>query len=414
MRVLFLVDSGSPVGGAELLTLTLRDAMRERGIDARIFASTSGCDAGVSSADYQCYGTDHKPLQAFVRTFNVGAYRKLKRVLAEFQPDVVHARMFLMQLSPSVLPLIRRYPALYHADYLEVVCPTGLKMLPDLRPCRVRAGLACLQNGCVRGRAWPALMAQRALFRRWRSAFDVFVPSSERVKQMLAEDGIDSTPVLPSCVPVVEERPPLSDPPTVACAARLVPEKGVDVLISAMAQVVARVPTARLLLAGDGPQRQALEQQAADLGVADQVSFLGRVRNADLGRVFSAAWVQAIPSRWIEAFGLVAAEASMRGTAVVASRSGGLAEIVRHGETGLLVEPNDAPGLANALLTILIDREVAERMGRAGRQCAMNEYRPAVCVERFLSVYESIAPTASATQRKPMFDARRFATETPT
>ena len=98
--------------------------------------------------------------------------------------------------------------------------------------------------------------------------------------------------------------------------------------------------------------------------------------------------MQVVPSRWEEPFGLVAAEAMMGGTAVIASNTGGLAEFVRHNETGLLVAPQDAQALAEALLSLLENREQAGCMGLSGRAFAMQHLTEDIFVDRFISLYE--------------------------
>lgn len=388
MKVLILNDSGSPLGGAEAMTLTLRDGLRERGHDARVFASTADSRASPSFADYTCFGTRSLRLQMLTRTANPSAARALRRALHDFAPDVVHVRMFLTQLSPLVLPLLRGVPSLYHAVMYESICPTSHKLLPDGSRCRVPAGRACLANGCLSPQAWVPAMVQLRLWRRWHGCFDAVVANSEAVRQMLLAYGLPGTvEVIPNGVPPSPPRPPLSSPPTVAFASRLTWPKGGDVLLRAFARVVEEIPEARLLVAGDGPQRPALAWLAEELRLTPRVTMLGQVPRQQLDSRLADAWVQAVPSRWDEPFGLVAAEAMMRGTAVVASRSGGLAEIVRDGLSGRLVPPGDADALSAALVQILGDRFLAESMGRAGREIALGELDAATCVERFVTLY---------------------------
>lgn len=97
--------------------------------------------------------------------------------------------------------------------------------------------------------------------------------------------------------------------------------------------------------------------------------------------------MQAVPGRWEEPFGNVTTEAMMRGTAVVATRIGGPAGIVRHGETGLLVRPDDVDELAGALTGLLRCRETVEAMGRAGHAHAVAHYGEDRVVDRYLSIY---------------------------
>jgi glycosyltransferase involved in cell wall biosynthesis len=102
-----------------------------------------------------------------------------------------------------------------------------------------------------------------------------------------------------------------------------------------------------------------------------------------------SVWVQAIPSKWDEPFGMVAIEAMMRGTAVVASDGGGLRDIVREG-TGALVPPRDDTAWSEVLTELLANRDRCEAMGAAGREVALAEYTVDQCVGRVVSLYENL------------------------
>jgi glycosyltransferase involved in cell wall biosynthesis len=388
VRVLILNDWGVPRGGAEVLTLALRNELRGRGHEARVFTSSIGGDPGF--ADHTCRGYDpDSRLQTLARAVNPAAARSLRRVLAEFDPDVVHVRMCLSQLSPVILPLLRDVPAVYHAVIYEAVCPTLHKLLPDGSICEVPAGVACWRNECLSPGAWPVLMAQRAMWKRWRGVFDVVVANSHATRRRLLADGIDPVEVLWNGVAVGEARGELAGPPTVGFAGRLTWPKGVDVLVRAFALAGRELPEADLVVAGDGEERGRLECLAAELGIEGRVRLLGHLPHSEAERALSSAWVQAVPSRYEEPFGLVAAEAMMRGTAVVASRIGGLAEVVEHERTGLLVEPGDEHALADAFVRLLSDRELADRMGRLGRERALAEFTIGGFTDGMLELYEA-------------------------
>ena len=94
MKILLINDYGTPVGGAEVLTLALRDTLRRQGHDVRLFASSAGSSPDSQAADYVCFGTLSR-WRTILQTFNPWAYVRLRRVLQEFRPDVVHVRMFL-------------------------------------------------------------------------------------------------------------------------------------------------------------------------------------------------------------------------------------------------------------------------------------------------------------------------------
>lgn len=387
MKILLINDYATPTGGAEIITLAIRDGLRKRGHDARIFASSVRPLNAKILADYQCFGTLSR-FRTLLQAFNLSAFWRLRCVLAEFQPDVVHLRMFLTQLSPLILPLLKRIPSVYHVAWYRPICPVGTKMLPDGTSCQHSVGAACYHNRCLPLRDWLPLMLQMKLWRHWGDAFNLIVANSEAVKCRLIAEGFESVEVVWNGVPIRSPRPPLESPPTVVFAGRLSWEKGVDVLVQAFALVVSQIPEARLLLAGEGAESDRITSLIAELGLQKSISMLGLLSHPEMERHFATGWVQVVPSKWAEPFGIVSTEAMMRGTAVVASNSGGLAEIVKHGETGFLVPPSNVEALAEALLNLLQNRSLAEQMGKAGRKLAIAQFSEETFVDRFICLYQ--------------------------
>jgi glycosyltransferase involved in cell wall biosynthesis len=389
MRILLVNDYATPTAGAERITRDLRDGFRARGHEVRVFASRAQLIAGESFADADCYGTNTR-LQTLTSTLNLSAARALERELRDFRPDVVQVQMFLWQLSPAILPVLRRVPSVYWAMTFKAVCPTGLKWLPSGAACDVRAGVACLTHGCITATGFAPLMLQRTLWRRRRDAFDVIIGCSSDVQRQLERDGITTHGVIAPGVRASTPRPPLTGPPTVTFAGRLKPEKGADVLVRAFALARQRVPDARLSIAGAGADEPALRALVAELGVSDAATLHGQLGDEALATMLDGSWLHAVPSRWPEPFGLTATEAMMRGTAVVASEVGGLGDIVLHERTGLRVSPGDVPALADALVRLLSDREAAEVLGRAARERALEHFSLDGCLARFESVYAQL------------------------
>jgi glycosyltransferase involved in cell wall biosynthesis len=170
--------------------------------------------------------------------------------------------------------------------------------------------------------------------------------------------------------------------PCLLVAANLVRRKGVDVLLAAVAALDPR-SRAVLWVAGDGPERAALEAVAARLGLAERVRFLGR--RSDVPDLLEACDVFVLPSRH-EGLGVAALEAMARGRPVVASAVGGLAEIVVPEQTGLLVPPEDSAALAAALERLIADLGLAQRFGAAGAKRVQEHF----LAEQMVSAYETL------------------------
>jgi glycosyltransferase involved in cell wall biosynthesis len=143
-----------------------------------------------------------------------------------------------------------------------------------------------------------------------------------------------------------------------------VPIKGFDVLLDALPALRARVPSAHVVLLGDGEDRPALEARARALGVAERVHLLGAV--ADVPAHLAAADVLAAPSR-NEGMGRVLVEAMALGVPVVGSAVGGIPDVIEDGECGRLVAPGDAAALAEALADLGADAALRAKLGAAAR-----------------------------------------------
>ena len=390
MKILLVNDIGRPTGGAEFQMLALRKGLQERGHDVRLFSSRASLVADSELvADYSCFGSNTK-LQVLSQTANLSAYWQLRRVLSEFQPDVVHVRMFMWQLSPLILPLLKDFPCLYQTAVYKAICPAGTKVLPDGTPCKYRVGTACLTNRCLTPQTWAVLMLQYRLWQQWRDAFDLVVALSKGMKTQLETAGIKPVEVVYNGVPVRPMRPDLSNSPTVVYAGRLVPEKGIDVLLRAFAKLLSKVPQAKLLIAGDGKEKENLQALSIQLNIAESLAWLGHLPQPEMERQFEAAWVQVVPSMWAEPFGNVTTEAMMRGTAVIASAVGAQPEIVVNGQTGFLVPPGDVEALAIKLSLLLGDRSLSEQMGKTGRDRALSEFSEDKRNDRFLEIYRQL------------------------
>ncbi len=175
---------------------------------------------------------------------------------------------------------------------------------------------------------------------------------------------------------------------------QLFPRKGIRFLVEAVARLKTRFPELKLVLAGDGFERPALVQLAEELGISDDVTFLGWVPNATLPDYYRAAAVSVIPSLE-EGFGIPAAEAMGCEVPVVASDAGGLPEVVEHGVTGLVVPRGDPTALAEAIGSLLADPALRRRMGAAGRDRALRLFDWDRSAEQFERVYLEVGARVS-------------------
>jgi len=169
---------------------------------------------------------------------------------------------------------------------------------------------------------------------------------------------------------------------------RLYPRKGVATFLEAAALVVREAPDARFVIVGDGPERSALERRAAELGLGARVLFTGAVANADLPELYAAADVFAFHTLH-EGLGIVLLESLASGCPVVTTAAGGTLDIVRDGDTGLVVPPADAAAFARAVVRLLRDAPLAGALRARARRTAETEFDWDVVAGRYLDVFEA-------------------------
>ncbi len=175
---------------------------------------------------------------------------------------------------------------------------------------------------------------------------------------------------------------------------RLSPEKDVTTLLRAFA--LAERPQARLSIVGDGPERAWLSSMAAQLGCANHLRWMGSITREGVRAALRAADVFVLPSRF-ESMSYTLLEAMACGVACVATRVGGNADLIRHGETGILVPPNDPPALAEAMVRLSGSREERARLAHAANRAA-RAYTLEAMLERSLAVYSTEGPAALCNQ----------------
>ena len=322
--------------------------------------------------------------------------------IGQFEPDVIHAHgdvlADLEPLAPEGCPIVHSFHDFGFA------CASGSKYFRD-GTSRTRAhGPGCFaalaSKGCAHRidprpfvRSYFAISHKLRNTRRERVIFH-----SEYMRSVGITNGIapDRSHVVPLFVDRPDARPGPTPNRSVAFAGRIVRDKGLDVLLDALA--LCPYAWDELVVAGDGWDRSRCEQIARKHRFESKVRFVGEIGVQTVRELFARARVVVVPSRWPEPFGMVGLEAMAEARAVIASDVGGISEWLTDGETGLLVPPSDARALANALEALLSDPPRAERMGKEGWR-KVERFSADAHLSRLLAVYEA---TIAAVTNRPV------------
>jgi glycosyltransferase involved in cell wall biosynthesis len=305
-------------------------------------------------------------------------------------PRVTDANL-LIRLPGLVRAVGAERPAVFHAHLnWPLACKFGLAAAALRRVPAVVATVHLFVDGLINSNVrlqvrvvGAGVHRYLAVSRHVRDRLAAAIGLPER-KLRVVPNGIDPAPFTRPADPALRTRlAGTPDRPLVLTAARLTPQKAIDVLLSA----AVLVPEAVFVIAGDGPERAALEARAKALGVAQRVRLLGA--RGDVAELLAACDLFVLPSLF-EGLPLSVLEAMAAAKPVVATRIGGTVEAVVDGETGILVPPGDAGALAAAIRTFLTDPERARRSGEAGRARLRDRFTAAAMIDGVTAAYEEL------------------------
>lgn len=274
-------------------------------------------------------------------------YKGFRVVLKQYRPDVAHVQY----MAPGAIPILllrtlgmKRIIATAH---------TAADIYPNLRLVHF------IQRYCVRAFTCITELAERSFF----GSSQLYDESYQLEKR----NHFTIYNALPVTLPIVQENRTENRPITIGVVSRLEHIKGMDLVVPAFAKVKTSHPEVRLLVVGDGTLRKQMEQQVRNAGISDSVEFAGRQAQEVLSQYYDRIDILLMPSR-SEGFGLTAIEGMARGCVVVASRIGGLPEVVRDGVVGLLHEAENPGDLAEKI-SLLMENPV---MWKQFSDCAVS------------------------------------------
>jgi len=322
------------------------------------------------------------------------AIRMIEAVVDEFRPDVAYVHAVY---HPALVKWIaQRLPsvAYIHAPY--PVCPGSAQYLRrSAKVCTHTAGPICLINAQLEKCCWGhhpikhlRLLQRVRQFEEAHHQLRRMIVGSTFMRDLAIRGGAPADNI--ECLP-----PVLLDPQnlpergtvesaTVLYAGRLTSEKGIGHLIQALASVPGDW---RLLIAGDGPERQSSAALAQQLGVADRIEFLGWLDQHDLSKYYRQCAVVAFPSLWPEPFGRVGPEAYIHGKPVVAYATGGVPDWLIDGETGYLVAPGNVTQLSQRLQQLLTAPTLSQHMGEQARRMAREHWTADQHIAQLLRIF---------------------------
>lgn len=404
MHVLQINNNHRVVGGSDNVYLNTGKLLKRAGYDVSYFAARSELDEPCEDSHFFCDGLDTKsagPKDALKFLHNPGAQRALKNMLSlRSDIEIAHLHIYYGRLTPSILSPIKnhRLPIVQTLHEYKTVCPTYMMErrghICDL--CITGTSLNCIKYRCKEGSVakstlvWMEHNISKALGSiRY---VDRFICVSDFQRAILIKAGvpeyklrtlhnfINADALMPAKIQTKQEY--------LLYIGRIETLKGLKTLLTA-----AKETGAELKIAGDGSWAPELIKRVSKLS---NVEYLGFVSGEPLKQLVQRARAVVVPSEWYETFGLTAAEAKAVGTPVIASRIGGLTEVVRDGIDGILFEPGNALELAAAIDSL--KHKDTFQMGVDGMQDVKTRFSPQTHLAELSRIYNETIASSNQSQ----------------
>jgi glycogen(starch) synthase len=352
------------IGGIEVLLDQLLPALRDRGHDVTLL--TSAVVGDQPETDERLGIPIHRTRLAVALTRrDLGLLsrerQRVKRLVEQLQPDVIHAH----DIGPNLWAVVKAAPAAPIITTLHIGYHSA------------GIGSVAAAADLLRVSAWVTGVSAASI------AEALTMEPSLAGRTSVIENGVP--------IPAPSDRRVVTG--RILCVGRLVPQKGFDSVVRALALIADRHPRAHVVFAGDGAERGMLETLTKELSLGERVTFLGAVGHAEIAGLLAEAQVVALPSRW-EGQPIAALETAAAGRPLVSTAVDGLASTVVDGVTGLVVAPDDPPALAAALDRLLGNPAWCDELGANARDRVQATFGLARCVDAYAALYERIVTNA--------------------
>jgi len=414
MKILAVNKFHFPKGGADVYFLDLCKGLEERGYDVARFCMdhpkntpSKWSQYFVSRVDYNQRGILNKLKGALRIFYSFEAKRKFRNLVDDFQPDIIHIHNIYHQISPSILDVAKkaRIPVIMHLHDYKLVSPNYSLFHDGLiyERCLGKKYYRCILDKCFKNSYLKSVLVtlemylHHTLLQIYEKNVSMYIAPSDFMASMLKKtipsiqervcvvsNPVDSNYFIPAENPTRDY---------FLVYGRLVQEKGFDIVLRAYAQLSNK--SKKLLVVGDGPERASLRELAQELEIESYVDFKGVIHGKELVEVIQNAFSVIVPSRWYEVFGLTNIEAMACGRPVIASRIGGIPDVVKDEGVGLLFEPENVQQLRDAMMFFVEDSEKVEVLGKEVRRYVESRFPRKRHIQRITDLYKGIISKSS-------------------
>jgi glycosyltransferase involved in cell wall biosynthesis len=386
MKVLQIFNNYRSGGGGEKNVVEL----------TKYILKMNGHDVGFIERDSRIIKTVSDKVLAFLNSiYSLKAKRETEDFIKQLFPEVAHIHNLYPLLSPSVIIACRQLgiPMVMSIHHFGLTCPSlhHFDGKHTCKKCLFRKEYWCILKNCRKNISESIAYTLRSIIARklkiFKECINVFITSTNFMKVHLVNSGFkeENIRVIPNAIRLNDHSTKISKGKYIAYVGRLSSEKGINILVGA-----ARESGLPVRIAGKGPIKGNLIKESPE-----NVKFVGHLNEKKLKNFYKEAKFLVVPSICLEAFGLVIIEAMKEGLPVLASRIGGIPEIIDDGISGMLFEPGNVRDLKDKMKLLWNNNEICKSLANAGSKKIIHEFSEEKYYKNLIKAYRQAVKSNS-------------------
>lgn len=399
MKILLVNKFHYLKGGSEKYYFDLAKLLKEHGHEVAFFSMQDEKNIKTDCKEYFVENSDMNSKNIF-KALDVIYSKKnkkaMEKALNDFKPDIVHLNNFQRQLSASIIKPIkkRNIPIVFTAHDLQAICPAIIMLDNEKNICEKCINgkyMNCIKGKCIKNSSLKSLLgAIEGKYYRNKKIYikqiDKIITPSKFYKEKLEEDGIKSEKIeaLHNFIDIDDYNVKIEDEGYALYYGRIIKEKGVLNLIKAFKNIKNHV----LYIAGDGPDIEKVKEYIKENRLEERIKLLGFLNSDEVKEYVRKARFIVVPSVWYENCPYSVLETLAMGKPIIGSNLGGVPELVKDNENGLIYKYNDIKELEDKMQELFDNKEKAIKFGKMAQENAIKDFSKEEYYNKIMSVYE--------------------------
>lgn len=401
MKILMVNKFHYLKGGSEKYYFELAELLKQKGHQIAFFSMKNEKNLKTEAKEYFVDEIDlnkGNKLKALDVIYSKENKKKMEKALKEFEPDIVHINNFQRQLSASIIDAIKEknIPIVFTAHDVQAICPAITMLDNDKNICEKCMGgkyINCINKKCNKGSTLKSIIGaiEGNYYRRhkiYTKKIDMIITPSEFYKEKLVQDGIKENKIksMHNFINIKQYDIPIEDDGYALYIGRLSKEKGILNLIKAFE----KIEHGKLYIAGDGPEKENIIQFIRKNNLQEKIELLGFLDKEQVKEKISKCRFVVVPSIWYENCPYSIIETLSIGKPVIGAKIGGIPELVRDNESGLLYQFDSIDELSTKMKVLFEDKELAQKLGESAKKMSIKEFSKEKYYNELLGIYEKL------------------------